>query len=116
MGLHLASGSVVRRALSVAMLITLFVSGALLVIWVTLRGRTVSVPEVVRLSEAAAQDELESAGLVMQISGRSHHETVPAQFVCDQSPPAGATVKTGQLVRVTLSLGAAPANEQSAPH
>jgi beta-lactam-binding protein with PASTA domain len=78
----------------------------LTVVYWTLRGRTVEVPNVISFEEAAAQDRLEDDGLIMRVQSRIPHADIPAGRVCDQSPRAGTTVKSGQIVRVSLSLGA----------
>jgi hypothetical protein len=85
---------------------SLFGLSALLVIYVSLRGRAVSVPNLILMKESSAQDELEGVGLIMQVRARSPHQQVPFGAVADQSPAPGSVVKTGQIVRVTLSLGA----------
>ena len=100
-----AGAALLKRVFAGLLLAVLFGLSAFVVIYVSLRGRTVRVPDVVNLKESAAQDELEGSGLIMQVSGRAPHQTIPAGAVTDQSPAAGGTVKTGQLVRVTLSLG-----------
>ncbi len=105
---RLATRPVLKRILTVALVAGVFSLSALGVMYASLRGRTVKVPDVVRMGEAQAQDELADSGLIMQVKSRTHHPQIPAQAVCDQSPAAGTTVKTGQLVRVTLSLGAPP--------
>lgn len=110
-----AGASLLKRGIVVMMLLLLFGSSAFVVIYLSLRGRTVRVPSVVGMRESAAQDELEGEGLVMQVSGRAPHPEVPAGGVSDQSPAAGTVVKTGQLVRVTLSLGVTPGGPERAP-
>jgi beta-lactam-binding protein with PASTA domain len=100
-----AGVALLKRVFAGLLLVVLFGLSAFVVVYITLRGRTVRVPNVVTLKESAAQDELEGSGLIMHVSGRAPHQEVPAGAVTDQSPAAGSTVKTGQLVRVTLSLG-----------
>ncbi|MFN9741046.1 MAG: PASTA domain-containing protein [Acidobacteriota bacterium] len=90
------------------LLAALFGFSALVVFYLSLRGRTVKVPNIVSLKEAVAQDELEDNGLIMQVRGRAPHQQIPFGAVADQSPAAGTVVKTGQLVRVTLSTGMPP--------
>lgn len=102
------SRSAAKSVLTVLMLTALFGFSALAVFYLSLRGRTVKVPSIVSLKESAAQDELESHGLIMQVRGRAPHQQVPFGAVADQSPAAGTVVKTGQLVRVTLSTGVPP--------
>lgn len=103
-----AGTSLLKRGIVVTMLLLLFGLSAFVVIYFSLRGRTVKVPNVVMMRESVAQDELEGEGLIMQVSGRAPHPEIPAGSVSDQSPAAGTVVKTGQLVRVTLSLGVTP--------
>lgn len=100
-----ASTSVLRRMVAMVLLVTIFGLSALFVMYVSLRGRTVRVPNVISLKESVAQDELESSGLTIQVRGRAPHPQIQAGAVAEQSPAAGTVVKTGQLVRVTLSLG-----------
>lgn len=100
------SSIVINRLLLVLLLGAVFSISAGAVIYVALRGRTVDVPSVVGLSEEGAESELDDAGLRMVVKSRVHDAKIPADAVCDQYPPAGTTVKTGQLVRVSLSLGA----------
>lgn len=97
-----------QRLLTVLLLLGVFMLSAGTIMYLAWRGRTVEVPNVVGKSEEAATDELEGYGLRMQVKSRSHNEEVPSNSVSDQSPPAGSVVKTGQLVRVSLSLGAPP--------
>ncbi len=79
--------------------------------YLALRGRTVEVPNVVGKTEEAAAEELEDSGLRIQVKSRAHNEKVPLNVVSDQEPAAGTIVKTGQLVRVGLSLGAPSSNK-----
>ena len=95
-----------KRVAVLLLLILVFSLSALTVVYWTLRGRTVEVPNVVSYEESAAQDRLEDDGLIMRVRSRTPHADIPAGQVCDQSPRAGTTVKSGQIVRVSLSLGA----------
>ena len=98
------------RLLMTLSLALLFGLSGLVVFYFSLRGRKVRVPDIVSMKESVAQDELEGSGLIMQVRGRAPHQKIPFGCVADQSPAAGTEVKTGQLVRVTLSTGA-PAPE-----
>lgn len=102
------SSTFMNRLLLVLLLGGAFCLSAGAVMYVALRGRTVDVPSVIGKSEEGAADLLDSAGLRMVVKSRVHDEIIPADAVCDQYPPAGTTVKSGQLVRVSLSLGAEP--------
>ncbi|MFZ4628726.1 MAG: PASTA domain-containing protein [Blastocatellia bacterium] len=95
-----------KRVAVLLLLVTVFSLSALTVVYWTLRGRTVEVPNVISYEESEAQDRLEDDGLIMRVRSRIPHADIPAGQVCDQSPRAGTTVKSGQIVRVSLSLGA----------
>jgi serine/threonine-protein kinase len=99
---------IVQRLLVMAVLVAVFLLSASFVLYFTLRGRTVEVPNLIGKSEQEAQGALEDQGLRMQIRNRAHDGRIPANVVSGQLPPPGTTVKTGQLVRVSLSLGAPP--------
>jgi beta-lactam-binding protein with PASTA domain len=49
----------------------------------------------------------------MDKKSEAHNDRMPAGAVTDQSPSAGTIVKTGQIVRVSISLGAAPAGQNA---
>lgn len=106
MSSRLSSSIVFKRLMTVALLAIVFGLSAAGVMYFALRGRTVEVPNVVGKSESEAASELDDYGLRMQVKSRVHHDKIPPNIVSDQYPAAGATVKTGQLVRVSLSLGA----------
>ena len=101
----------IQRLLTVVLLLSVFAFSAGAIMYLALRGRTVEVPNVVGKSEEAAAEELEDYGLRLQVKSRAHNDKVPLNVVSDQEPAAGTIVKTGQLVRVGLSLGAPPSNK-----
>jgi beta-lactam-binding protein with PASTA domain len=104
---RIASKEVVQRLLIVVLLAGVFFLSAAIVAVLSFRGRTVEVPNVVGKSESEAAEELQDAGLRIKVTNRVHNTTVGAASVIDQSPAAGAIVKSGQIVRVSISLGAA---------
>ena len=93
-----------------ALLVGVFFAGAGIITYLAVRGRTVEVPNVVGKSKEAARRELDEAGLRMDVK---NNDKAPAGLVIDQSPSAGTIVKTGQIVRVSLSPGAAPVGQNS---
>lgn len=95
-----------QRLLTVAALAAVFFVSAGAVMYFALRGREVEVPNVVGKSQREAESLLEDQGLKMRVWNRAHHDQIPADAVSEQSPAPGTTVKTGQSVRVSLSLGA----------
>ena len=96
---------ILRRLLVIGCLAAVFCFSAGAVMYMVLRGRTVEVPNVVGKSERDAEEALSEYGLRMQVR-RINDANVPVNAVSVQSPAPGATVKTGQLVRVSVSQGA----------
>ena len=107
MSSRLASSHVLNRLLRVALLAGVFFICAFLVTYISLRGRSVQVPDVMGKSESEATDALDDAGLRMKITGRALSTRFEANLVSDQSPSSGTLVKTGQIVRVNISTGLA---------
>lgn len=87
-------------------LVAVFSLSATAVMYLALRGRTVQVPDLIGKTEAQAESLLSDSGLRMDVRSRARHDKIPENTVSDQSPAPGTTVKTGQLVRVSVSLGA----------
>ncbi len=85
-----------------------FFLSAGLVMYFALRGREVQVPNLIGKSEQEAAEILENEGLRMRVRFRAHDDKIQANAVSEQSPSPGTTVKTGQIVRVSLSLGPLP--------
>jgi beta-lactam-binding protein with PASTA domain len=94
------------------LLAIVFGVSSLAVMYFALRGHAVEVPNVIGKSEAEAEVELGDAGLRIKVTSRAHNNKVPENTVSDQSPAPGTTVKTGQQVRVSISLGVSAANPQ----
>ena len=106
---RIASKEVMQRLLMLTLLAGVFFLSAGAVAYLSFRGRTVEVPNVVGKSESDATDELQDAGLRIKVTSRVHPDqagpnAVP-NAVLDQLPAAGSVVKTGQIVRVRVSLG-----------
>jgi hypothetical protein len=67
------------------------------------------VPDVVGLSQAAAELSITGVGLVFSAS-TAYSDTIAAGIVISQSPAAGESIDSGDLVSVVVSLGAEPAD------
>ncbi len=109
---RLASKEIIRRLLMVALLAGVFFLSATVVGYISFRGHTVEVPSVIGKSESEAEEELSDQGLRLKVMGKAHNEKIAASAVTDQAPAAGAVVKSGQIVRVSISLGPAPNQAQ----
>ena len=69
----------------------------------TTGAQTVKVPNVVGLQQAPAQRQLQTAGLGASVRYVASQQ--PSGRVLSESPVAGATVKKGSNVRISVSLG-----------
>lgn len=69
------------------------------------RPPVVTVPELRAMTPAAADRQLDEAGLELQIGDSLPNPEVPAGQVLSQSPLPGREVSPGTRVRVILSLG-----------
>ena len=69
----------------------------------TTGAQTVKVPNVVGLQQAPAQRQLHAAGLGASVRYVASQQ--PSGRVLSESPVAGATVKKGSNVRISVSLG-----------
>ena len=107
MSSRLDSSLVFNRFLRLALLALIFLGSAFLVMYLTLRGRSVEVPDITGKTESEAMDVLDDAGLRMKVAGRATSPRFEVNLVSDQSPSVGTVVKTGQIVRVTVSTGLA---------
>ncbi len=75
---------------------------------ITPGGASVTVPNVVGLTQAAATTAITGAGLVLGTVTTQPSATVPAGNVISQDPAAGASVATGTSVALVVSSGPAP--------
>ncbi len=115
MSSRLGSSLVFKRLLRVALLALVFMISAFLVMYLSLRGRSVEVPEITGKSEAEATEILDDVGLRIKVTGHTPSSRFAADTVSDQSPSPGTLVKTGQLVRVSISMGATPPSPTPTP-
>src|SRR5215203_3695942 len=63
------------------------------------------VPNLVGLTYAEAEADLEEAGLLLGGVIEVSSGTVPAGVIADQDPPAGTTLESGSYVYLTTSVG-----------
>jgi hypothetical protein len=68
----------------------------------------VSVPNVVNQTQATAESNIESAGLVVGTVTSTNSATVAAGSVISQNPSGGTSVSSGSSVDLVISLGSAP--------
>ncbi len=108
-----ASGSVISQAppsgASVA-------SGTAVNLTVSQGPQTVTIPNVVGMTQANANSALTSAGLVTGTITQAYSSTVASGNVMSQSPMAGASSLAGTAVNLTVSLGPQPTRYTTVPN
>ena len=72
---------------------------------ISLGPAPVTVPDVVGLSGAQAQTDIEAAGLTVGDVTEQYSDSVPADNVISQDPAAGSSVAPGSPVNLVVSLG-----------
>ena len=68
----------------------------------------VTVPNIVGMTQAAAQSAITSAGLTVGTTTQAYSATVPSGDVISQDPASGSSVATGSAVNLTVSMGPVP--------
>jgi serine/threonine-protein kinase len=67
--------------------------------------KSVIVPQLVGLSIEEGKKELDTLGLKYEVIGSRHSTEYPEDYIIEQSENAGATLKEGYVIKVTLSIG-----------
>jgi serine/threonine-protein kinase len=91
------------------MLILLIVTDAMIMPTFTRQGVEVEVPNVVDLSQQAAEARIEESDLKVEIGSEEYDQSRPKGTVILQHPEGGSKVKAGRRVVLTLSKGSASA-------
>lgn len=94
--------SAVGKLIVVIVLGAAFVTGLAGVVFMSLQGSEVKVPEIVGKNFNDSERELESLGLRIKKRADRYSEEAP-NTVLEQLPRPGDTVKTGQLILVVTS-------------
>lgn len=95
-------GSALSKLLIVASLAAAFLIGAGYVVYRSLQGTEITVPEIVGKNYTESEKELEALGLRIKRRADRYSEEAP-NTVLEQLPKPGDTVKTGQLILVVTS-------------
>lgn len=104
--------SAIGKLVALAVLAGVFLFGMAGVVYMSLQGSEIKVPEVTGKTLSESETELASLGL--KIKKRADRvSTEPPNTIIEQMPKAGETVKTGQMILVVTSK--APANGEEAP-
>jgi hypothetical protein len=96
------SASAFGKLIVVIILAATFVVGLVGVVYMSLQGQALTVPEIVGKDLVESEKELASMGL--RIKKRAdRYSTEKPNTVLEQLPKAGETVKTGQMILVVTS-------------
>lgn len=110
MGIINTGISAIGKLVALGTLIAAFGVGLTAVVYVSLSGTEIKVPEIVGKDFVESERELASLGLkIKRRADRPSSEKV--NTVLEQLPKAGETVKTGQLILVVVSKEGTPSGE-----
>lgn len=102
MGFFRSGFSAIGRLVSVVILLTAFMAGMSGVVYISLSGSEIKVPEIVGKDFVESEKELAALGL--KIKKRADRASSgPINMVLEQLPRAGETVKSGQMILVVVS-------------
>lgn len=102
MSLIKKSASAVGRLFVVMALAGSFVVGMASVVYMSLQGEEIKVPELVGKDFVQSENALENLGLVIKRRA-DRYSTEKPNTILEQLPKAGETVKTGQMILVVTS-------------
>ncbi|HMT09508.1 MAG TPA: PASTA domain-containing protein [Pyrinomonadaceae bacterium] len=112
MSLFKAGASAIGKLISLGILLAVFLGGMVTVVYYSLQGREIKVPEITGKSFVESETELASLGL--KIKKRADRVSTEApNTIIEQLPRPGETVKTGQMILVVTSK--APLAGEEAP-
>ena len=94
--------SAIGKLLIVAVLAAAFLVGLFGVVYLSLRGEEIKVPEVTGKDFLESEKELSQLGLKIKRRATRYSQEKP-NTILEQSPKAGETAKTGQLILVVVS-------------
>jgi len=103
--------SAIGRLAALALLAGAFLFGLAGVVYMSLQGTEVKVPEITGKGFLESEKELAELGLKIKKRADRFSSEAP-NTVIEQLPKPGETVKTGQLILVVTSKGAGEGNEK----
>ena len=102
--------SAIGRLAALALILGAFLFGMASVVYMSLQGSEVKVPEITGKDLAESEKELASLGLKIKKRADRFSDEAP-NTVIEQLPKTGETVKTGQLILVVTSRGPGGADQ-----
>ncbi len=107
------NNSLLQKLLTVGLLAAAFLVSAGTVVFLSLKGKEVKVPELTGKTEGEAERLLSEQSLRFKVRNRTTSEKYQEHLVSEQMPPAGSTAKAGQLVTVVVSTGIEAKKEEA---
>jgi hypothetical protein len=106
--------SAIGRLAALVLLAGAFLFGLAGVVYMSLQGTEVKVPEITGKDFSESEKELASLGLKIK-KRADRFSTEKPNTVIEQLPKAGETVKTGQMILVVTSKASGESGEKPAP-
>jgi beta-lactam-binding protein with PASTA domain len=106
--------SAIGRLAAIAVMASAFLFGLVGVVYMSLQGAEVQVPEITGKDLTEGERELASLGLKIKKRADRANEAAPGTVI-EQLPKPGETVKTGQLILVVTSRGPGEGVDKSQP-
>lgn len=98
----LAGGLIVLAGLSILLFDRVFMPNY------TMHGKSLTVPDVTRVSLEEAEEILQNHGLRHELHGKRSNDAYPPDYVIDQSPSASFQVKPNRKVYLTINTTESP--------
>ena len=74
----------------------------------TRHGEKIKVPDLSKMTFEKAEELLKSDGLLIQVTDSGYNKLLPADCILMQTPAAGAEVKQGHVIYVTVNSPSSP--------
>lgn len=74
----------------------------------THHGEAIVVPDVRNKPMTEARHLLEEAGLILEVTDTGYVKALPADCILEQTPAAGARVKSGHIIRLIVNSSSTP--------
>lgn len=107
------NNSLLQKLLTVCLLAAAFLVSAGTVVFLSLKGKEVKVPDLAGKTEGEAERLLSEQSLRFKVRNRTTSEKYQEHLVSEQMPPSGSTAKAGQLVTVVVSTGIEAKKEET---
>jgi beta-lactam-binding protein with PASTA domain len=99
-----SSITAVGRVAAVGVILAAFISGLAGVVYMSLQGQEIRVPEITGKSMSESENEIANLGLKIK-KRADRFSDQPANTVLEQLPRPGEVVKSGQMILVVTSKG-----------